>query len=439
MVMFLNINMERARAGVENAALFRARVFERHLGIAPMILTFKYDAQFYQVYDDLLGAGIVLPKTRFCNMYDYFQGFDNTGGALRSVDTPMPLNTKWKHIGIDGTQDIRIHDEDDRYIMYRKTSRTTGDLEYVNVFSNGKKWRRDTYTNGRFLSRIQFLNPDTGEPAYEHYLRSDGSVAMIQLYTTKNGKPSLSRISLFRKDGCCFEEFSSEDELITYWLEQITEDQSRQYIMISDRNRHYHRALRVLKAKHRKGSVQIVPVVHAVHTRSSFDVANSRTKDAYIDVLDYLDVQDAVIVSTEKQKSDIIARYGSGPVHVIPPVGNECANTLVIAPPERDVKRIVYLARYADEKHHPMAIRAFARVLQNVPDATLHLYGSGTRRGAIESLIAELGIESSIRVNGFVSDVAPIYRSAGLSLLTSRGEGYSMVVMESLCHGCPVI
>jgi poly(glycerol-phosphate) alpha-glucosyltransferase len=50
-----------------------------------------------------------------------------------------------------------------------------------------------------------------------------------------------------------------------------------------------------------------------------------------------------------------------------------------------------------------------------------------------------LGMERNIFVHGYATDVASLYRSAGLSLLTSKGEGYALVIMESLCHGCPVV
>jgi len=48
-------------------------------------------------------------------------------------------------------------------------------------------------------------------------------------------------------------------------------------------------------------------------------------------------------------------------------------------------------------------------------------------------------LEKKVFVNDFVHDVAPVYQSAGLSILTSGIEGFCLGVMESLFYGCPVI
>ncbi len=100
---------------------------------------------------------------------------------------------------------------------------------------------------------------------------------------------------------------------------------------------------------------------------------------------------------------------------------------------------MVYLARYSAEKNQALAIRAFAQVVREVPQAKLQLYGDGSGKRALQEQVKQLSLEQSISINDFVQDVAAVYESAGLSILTSQGEGFSLVVLESLCHGCPVV
>jgi len=57
----------------------------------------------------------------------------------------------------------------------------------------------------------------------------------------------------------------------------------------------------------------------------------------------------------------------------------------------------------------------------------------------LQSLVQSLGLQQSVRLNGWTNHPAEEYETAGLSLLTSQGEAFSLSIMESLCHGCPPI
>ncbi|MDA0810214.1 MAG: glycosyltransferase, partial [Planctomycetota bacterium] len=353
------------------------------------------------------------------------------------------LNDEWKVASVAGTPDSRIYDADGTCLMYRKCSRDTGVLEYVNYFcevsGNRRKWRRDTYTTTGLLSRIQYIDPASGESLFEHYLRPDGSVAIIQLYQLENGQRELRKISLMNRCGACIAEYSGIEGLVERWLREITGDPERQFVMVSDKNRVYYRPARRVRNTCENGNIVLIPIIHAVHTKNGFNIRTSGTNVNYADILNDLRAQDAVVVGTEQQKHDIIERYENGSLHVIPQAFHEGTAGEPPAFETRDRMKVIYVGRYSEEKNHPAAIRAFTRVVEAVPAATLHLYGSGSSKAAIEELVRSLGMEQSIFVNGYTTDVAAVYESAGLSLLTSKGEGYALVIMESLCHGCPVV
>jgi poly(glycerol-phosphate) alpha-glucosyltransferase len=435
-VMFLNLDMKRRRTGIENASLMRARMFERELGIVPHILTVNYDAHFLETRDELLRDGFVTKNTVFRNLYDWFQEMD----APRRAECPAA--GPWKQVDVPGTPDVRLYDDRGTCIMYRKCSRDTGVLEYINYFcqidGRRRKWRRDTYTPDGTLSRIQYVDPVSAESLFEHYLRPDGSVAIIQLYELNDGKRKLKKISLMGRAGECCAEFAGLEGFIEYWLRSITADPQRRYVMVSDKNRFYYRPVRKVRDSG-CGNIAVVAIIHAVHTKNGFNIRTSGTNINYADILNDLAAQDAVVVATDRQRRDITDRYGPGNLHVIPHAFRE--NTSSDAPTfhERERTKVIYVGRYSEEKNHPAAVRAFVRVVAAVPEATLHMYGSGSRKSEIEALVASVGMERNIFVHDYATDVASLYRSAGLSLLTSKGEGYALVIMESLCHGCPVV
>ena len=438
-VMFLNVDMKKIRTGIENSALLRAKLFERHVGILPQILTVNYDAHFAETRAELLRAGLVTGNAIFRNLYDHFQAADS--GALESFRDraeEQAGHENWRVITVAGTADTRVFDAQNQLLMYRKCSRQTGVLEYVNFFHNHKIWRRDSFTTCGWLSRIQFLDTATKDAIYEHYLRPDGSVALIQWFTRDGGQRQLTKIQLLNRRGSCVQEFGSQAELIAFWLRSITAEAERRYVMIVDKNRVFSEPLRALKSSPDfQNNIVVIPVIHAVHTKNAFDIKHSRTNGNYASILENLKVPDAVIVLTEKQKRDIVARYGQGNIHAIPhPYEATCQPTGF---ENRQRYTVVYLARYSAEKNQAMAIRAFAQVVGAVPPAKLQLYGHGSGKAALQEQVKLLGLEQSVSVNDFVQDVAAVYESAGLSILTSQGEGFSLVVLESLSHGCPVV
>ena len=89
-------------------------------------------------------------------------------------------------------------------------------------------------------------------------------------------------------------------------------------------------------------------------------------------------------------------------------------------------------------KDYPTLLAAFAMLRQRV-DARLLILGEGERRQALEEQANQLGIASELFMPGFVIDPAPYYEHADLHVVSSTGEGLSIVIIEALAAGTPVV
>jgi glycosyltransferase involved in cell wall biosynthesis len=96
--------------------------------------------------------------------------------------------------------------------------------------------------------------------------------------------------------------------------------------------------------------------------------------------------------------------------------------------------------RLVPEKGVDVAIRAFARVVRGGrTDSVMLVAGDGVERGALESLVGELGLSDGIRFLGFVEDPSRFIPAADVFVVPSRVEAQGIVVLEALASGCDVI
>lgn len=107
--------------------------------------------------------------------------------------------------------------------------------------------------------------------------------------------------------------------------------------------------------------------------------------------------------------------------------------------------RAPYLLTVANKREHKRletAIRAFARVAAEQPDLRLVMVGSrDAHAGALRTLADDLGIAHRVDDLEGVDDgrLAALYRGARALLVSSRTEGFGLVILEAMASGTPVI
>ncbi len=102
---------------------------------------------------------------------------------------------------------------------------------------------------------------------------------------------------------------------------------------------------------------------------------------------------------------------------------------------------IVYLGRLKKYKSIDLVLRAMKRVLEQIPEARLTVVGDGDDRPRLEKIAADLGIRSSVRFTGRVTEKEKIriLQKARVVVNPSRKEGWGVTVIESNACGAPVI
>lgn len=100
---------------------------------------------------------------------------------------------------------------------------------------------------------------------------------------------------------------------------------------------------------------------------------------------------------------------------------------------------VVSAGRLTHHKDHETLLRAFARVVEEIPDARLAILGEGEARSDIERIRDELELGDAVLLAGFQPDVYGWFGSARVVALSSHYEGLPTILIEALAAGARVV
>ncbi len=133
------------------------------------------------------------------------------------------------------------------------------------------------------------------------------------------------------------------------------------------------------------------------------------------------------------------------------PNGIDAARYAAPAGPTRTLRRelglstemplIGFFGRFMPEKGFPLLIEAANRLSAESDGGAFHIvaFGSGDYRQEYAKLISLCRLAGRVTVCDFVQDVAPVMRQLDLVVVPSLWEASSLVSMESMCAGVPVL
>lgn len=104
-----------------------------------------------------------------------------------------------------------------------------------------------------------------------------------------------------------------------------------------------------------------------------------------------------------------------------------------------DNKQVIMVGRYNDAKGYDYLIPAWEIVHERHPDWILNVYGSGELHDQVVEWIRDRLLEDTIILHEPVDDIMDKYLESSICVLSSRYEGFSLVILEAMACGVPVV
>ena len=104
-----------------------------------------------------------------------------------------------------------------------------------------------------------------------------------------------------------------------------------------------------------------------------------------------------------------------------------------------DEKVVIAAGRLTRQKAFGRLVNAWADVAPQHPDWQLRIFGEGPKRRVLERQIRRRKVGDSARLEGFTDRLHDELARASLFVMTSRVEGFPMVLLEAMGVGLPVV
>ncbi len=198
-----------------------------------------------------------------------------------------------------------------------------------------------------------------------------------------------------------------------------------------------------------------IPLVGTNHTAIREFLRYSPIHSSWIDrkILSYVNwYYEKCVLTTAPSESVLKEMRGYGFKGEARVVSNPIDHQMFHPLPEGDRERlkkkfgfndttVIHAGRLSEERNIDVMIRAMPQVVKKVPEAMLALAGHGSDQEKLRKLSVSLGVERSVVFIGTLTkpDLNEAYNAAELFVITSTSDTQSMVMMQAMSAGLPII
>jgi glycosyltransferase involved in cell wall biosynthesis len=416
--------------GLGRVVLNRSQLLMKK-GYDVVILTIEDDNDYSYIEKELKRNGHLESSISIINIYEYFRDLNTDLDNLVLNETELFVD-KYEdgyHIIDDPEKNGNTLYFCDGYLAKKKIWNDDGSLKNIDYYNeNGIQTRRELYFDGYLYSETLHIDDDI---IRKRFFTKDGYCFLSEFVYCDGEEKS---ILLFNRDENKVEYFSDEEDFHKNFITEIIKSRSQMPFLICDSSGPSPSISNI--------DPNIAYKIGQLHSNPYNGPYSFGGPIRNIGILKDPAQLDALVTLTENQRKDIIKEFGDlNNTYTIP----NFVPSIGLKEINKKNDKISIFTRFSPEKNIPDAIRAFHAVVKKRGNAKLEIYARASspeeimEKEKVQNLIKELKLEKNVNINGYIQDVNTEMADSIVTLITSKFEGFPMVMIESMLNTTPVI
>ncbi|MEU3330793.1 glycosyltransferase [Glutamicibacter creatinolyticus] len=409
--------------GLVISVLRRAQVL-RDRGNRIDVTAFPFDTRFRHAAHTVAKNFAFGETIRFRNPYAELRG-DDYREPLPDVN-PLPSGSTWKIVEDPSNARNRRAYEDGVYrqFIYSDAGTRVVFIDYLD--ETGRRQKRSWHDSSGRVTKYEYFN-DENKAVMAEYIHLSGEVC-LRANVAANGVEANFKLSL--PDGRT-ETFGTVSELEAWWLVNFVLDEDEWNPIISE----YGFRARVFELAAQERKLSVAYALHNLHLAAPYSYG-SPIKPELVPFFERIADYDAVVALTEEQRLDLVRSM-------------DCADNVFVIPHHFEGREyssrkkphsVVMSSRVVRTKGHFDALSVWPRIIEEFPDATLNIYGTGPDLEPLRKAVHSAGLETSILLHGFEKNVVQKVSEAAIAIAPSQFEGFPLSLIETMSVGTvPVV
>lgn len=425
---FVNQYLLSNNSSIEHAEIKRLKLFKKN-NVPAKLVTRDFSSILHE-NGTLHRFG--LDDDQIVNMYDYFAGtVDYKGQQMHVEDLALPYRYQ---VGA-GNSSREVKDGQQLIAEIFFIGGTIGQIDHVDYYDNaGNVTLRQKYDVRGFKAIDIFMGKD-GMVDYEQYYRPDGTCYLERYYVRSNQNTAYNSRNILKKYKGRDRYFNGLDDLFVFFLNELNEENNDVNTFIADRPAASINPVISISGKAKK--YLWLPISHV-------DDGDDQTTGPFNPFLQGAltvdGIWDGIITMTSHQAEALRQRIKiKTPIFTVN--GSPVSPTKKIPMSKRKQNQLIYVGRLGKDKQTDRLIKMFAKIHQQVKNASLMIYGYGSPDDTkeLKNLISRYHLEKVVKLAGYQVKLKKAYEQAQLFIDPSRIDGQPLAMAEALSYGLPVI